>query len=169
MTRKRAMVFIDAQNLSFGSKNYKDGIDNDPTKLVAELTEGYDLIRPYWFDAYPPGDRDSKEGFFHFLGTNGFRVVDMPLRENDDGYEQKGLDITLATELIARGFDDAYDVAVVVTGDDDFDRAIRYVQDRGKVVEVAAFESTMSDGLKRRADTYIKLDDIAERIRRNPA
>jgi len=169
MDRKRAMVFIDAQNLLSGSRDYEDGIQNDPVKLMNTLTEDYDLLRSYWFDTYPPGDKESKTGFFHFLETNGFRVVDMPLRENDDGYEQKGLDITLATELIARGFDDAYDVAVVVTGDDDFNRAIRYVQDRGKVIEVAAFESTMSDGLKRRADTYVKLDDIAEEIRRDRA
>ena len=56
-----------------------------------------------------------------------------------------------------------------MTGDDDFNRAIRYVEDRGKVVEVAAFESTMSEGLKRRADRYVKLDDIAEEIRHDPA
>jgi uncharacterized LabA/DUF88 family protein len=168
MSPPRAMVFIDAQNLSFGSKNYGDGIDNDPTKLVAELTEECELLRSYWFDAYPPGDRQSKDSFFYFLETNGFRVDAVPLRESDRGYEQKGLDINLATELIARGFDDAYDVAIVVSGDDDFNRAIRYVQDQGKVVNVAAFESTMSADLKRRADEYIKLDDIADEIQRDP-
>jgi len=70
----------------------------------------------------------------------------------------------LATELIAHGFNDSYDVAVVITGDKDFLRAIRHVQDQGKVVKAAAFEHTMSGDLKRTVDDFINLDEIADKI-----
>lgn len=86
------------------------------------------------------------------------------MRERDGGYVTKGDDIGLATELIAQGFYDSYEVAVVVTGDADFERPIRYAQDQGKVVEVATFESQIASDLKTVADRYKPLDEIAEDI-----
>lgn len=165
MVQKRAMIFIDAQNLFYGTKSYDDSLEIDFLRLVDVLSDGYDLIRSYHFDSFNP-EQNNKEGFFTFLETNGFRVEAKPFRERDEGYVEKGADIGLATELIACGFNDSYDIAVVVTGDDDFSKAIKYVQDRGKIVEVASFESHASSGLKRRADKFIKLDDFADEIDR---
>lgn len=165
MSEKRAMIFIDAQNLLYGARSYDEEFDIDFLKLVEILSDGYDLIRSYHFDSFNP-EQNNKKGFFTFLETNGFRVEAKPFRKRDDSYVEKGADIGLATELIACGFNDSYDVAIVVTGDDDFSKAITYVQDRGKLVNVASFESHASTGLKRRADEFIELDDYADEIDR---
>lgn len=181
MLGKPTMMFIDAQNLHHGSKNYDPDLEIDATALCNELTEGYDLIRAYWFDSYPTeeqieqieADEDddrslqSKDDFFYFLEMNGFRVEAKPLRMRDNGrFIEKGADIGLATELIAQGFTDSYDVAIVITGDADFIRSIEYVQDQGKIVKIASFESQISGDLKRTSDEYISLNDIAGEIRR---
>lgn len=165
MSEKRAMIFIDAQNLLYGAKRYDDDLDIDFLRLADVLSDGYDLIRSYHFDSFNP-EQNNKEGFFTFLETNGFRVEAKPFRKRDDGYVEKGADIGLATELIASGFNDSYDVGIVVTGDDDFSKAIKYVQDRGKIVVVASFESHASSGLKRRADEFVRLDEHADEIQR---
>lgn len=160
------MLFIDAQNLINGARSYgEDGLNYDVDKLVEELAGDYDLIRGYWFDSYKPGEKDNKQSFYTFLQTNGFRVESVELSGTEGNYKEKEADIRLATELIARGFNDSYDVAVVVTGDKDFLRAVQYVQDQGKVVKVAAFEHTMSGALRRTADKYVSLDDISEKIK----
>lgn len=165
MTSKRAMLFIDAQNLINGAASYnEDGLNYDIDKLVEQLTGEYDLLRGYWFDSYRPGKKDSKHGFYTFLETNGFRVESVELSGSEGDYREKEADIRLATELIAHGFNDSYDVAVVITGDKDFLRAIRHVQDQGKVVKAAAFEHTMSGDLKRTVDDFINLDEIADKI-----
>lgn len=165
MIEKRAMLFIDAQNLINGAGSYgEDGLKFDINKLVSELTGDYDLIRGYWFDSHKPGKKGKKEGFYNFLQTNGFRVESVELSGSEGNYKEKEADIRLATELIARGFNDSYDVAVVITGDKDFLRAVRYVQDQGKVVKVAAFEHTLSGDLRRTVDKFILLDDIADKI-----
>jgi uncharacterized LabA/DUF88 family protein len=165
MTSKRAMLFIDAQNLINGAASYnEDGLNYDIDKLVEQLTGEYDLLRGYWFDSYRPGEKDSKHGFYTFLETNGFRVESVELSGSEGDYREKEADIRLATELIAHGFNDSYDVAVVITGDKDFLRAIRHVQDQGKVVKAAAFEHTMSGDLKRTVDDFINLDEIADKI-----
>lgn len=176
------MVFVDAQNLHYGKKEYGgEDYDVDAVALRDELTDGRDLIRSYWFDSYPteeqieainedPDDERSlsdKQGFFYFLKMNGFRVDAKPLRmRGENRLVEKGADIGLATELVARGFDDSYEVAVVVTGDSDFERSIRHVQDRGKIVEVASFDSQIGSDLKQIADDYHEIDEFAEDIRR---
>jgi uncharacterized protein (TIGR00288 family) len=165
MIKKRAMLFIDAQNLINGARSYGDsGLNYDVDNLVEELTGEYDLIRGYWFDSHKAGKRETKQDFYTYLQTNGFRVESVELSEYEGIYKEKEADIRLATELIARGFNDSYDVAVVVTGDKDFLRAVQYVQDQGKVVKVAAFEHTISGDLRRTADEYISLDDMADKI-----
>lgn len=165
MLGKPTMLFIDGQNLFHGSKHFDPDFDVDLVELVAELGDGRDVIRSYYFDSYKPENRGDKEPFYTFLETNGFRVDAKPLRDRDGTYVEKGADIGLATEMIARGFNDSYDVAVLVTGDDDFSRAVRYVQDQGKTVEVASFSANLSSNLKRVADAYVELDEIAEDIR----
>lgn len=179
MLGKRTMIFVDAQNLYYGARQHGEDRGEeyrvDAIKLQEELTEGRDCIRGYWFDAYHTQDQieraaengkdlSDKTGFFRFLRQNGYRVDAKPLRERDGGFVTKGDDIGLATELIAQGFNDSYEVAVVVTGDADFERPIRYVQDQGKTVEVAIFESQISSDLKTVADKYRPLDDVAEKI-----
>lgn len=167
MTAKRAMLFVDAQNLVLGARNFEPGgLDYDVNKLVGELTGDYDFIRGYWFDSYKPGGYDDKKSFFTFLETNGFRVEATELGGRAGDFKEKEADIRLATELIARGFNDSYDVATVITGDKDFVRAIRYVQDHGKIVHVVSFEDSLSGALRRTADRYTCIDEIADDIRK---
>lgn len=165
MPQKRTMVFIDGQNLIHAADNYYgERKQLDFVKLVDVLTEGLDLIRPYFFNSHPPDHYP--EGWYYFLRREaGFRVISKTLKQRGDEYKEKGVDISLATELIAQGFNDSYDVAVLVSGDDDYDRAIRYVQDQGKVVRAAMFENNASGDLKATVDKFTLLDDIAEQIR----
>lgn len=58
----------------------------------------------------------------------------------DDGPREKGVDVMLAVELIGGAYEDAYDVAVVVSADTDLLPAIAKAKGGGKVVEVAAWE-----------------------------
>lgn len=130
------MMFVDAQNFWHGANNYDPEFNYDVEKLYDILTDDYYTVRAYWFDSYP-GD-GSKEGFFHVLRMNGYRVIATPLRERDGKKVEKGVDIRLTTELLAQGFNDSYDTAILVSGDDDYERAVEYVQSLGKRIVVAS-------------------------------
>ena len=179
MRLNTAMVFVDAQNLMHGKNEYDSDLELDLLDLKDELAGDHDLVRAYWFDSYftkeqiqrseKDDDRKTlsdKSNFFYMLDVNGYRVDKKPLRDRDGTFVEKGADIGLATEMIAQGFNDCYDVAIVVTGDDDFSRSIRYVQDQGKVVKVAAFEASLSSNLRKVADDCIELDAIADDLAR---
>lgn len=51
------MVFIDAQNLFYGARQFRRADDEsyevDALELRDELTSGRDLVRAYWFDSHP--------------------------------------------------------------------------------------------------------------------
>ncbi len=167
MSEPRAMLFVDGQNLFHGQRSYgDDSFQLDLVKLKENLTQDYELIRAYYFDSFEPDKRGDKEGFYHLLEMNEYRVDAKPLRERDGQFVEKGADIGLATEMIARGFNDSYDTAILVTGDNDFARAVRYVQDQGKRVSVASFESQISSAFQRVADEFIKLDERAQELGR---
>lgn len=129
-----------------------------------ELLDEYYSVRAYWFDSY--ANEGDKEGFFHLLEMNGYRVVATPLRDRDGTRVEKGVDIRLTTEFLAHGFNESYDTAVVVTGDDDYERAVEYVQGLGKRVVVASWAANAGRRLKQLSDEFIELDSIADTIER---
>lgn len=159
---RSAMMFVDGQNLFHGAKKYQANYKYDHQKLRDTLTKGYYTVRAYWFDSYK--DRSKKQGFFDSLRTSGYRVTALPLRPRGDEYVEKGVDIQLATELIAQAYNHSYDVAIVVSGDEDYERAVRYVQDRGKRVIVASFRAATAPEMRKLADDYVPLDEIASDI-----
>lgn len=165
MSQKRAMMFVDAQNLIHAAEDYYGRKKQlDFVELTDIFESKYDLIRPYWFDSHP--DDHYPQDFYHFLSREGYRVTSKPLRERNDGYIEKGVDVNLATELIAQGFNDSYDTALLVSGDADYNRAIEYVQDQGKRVVVVMFDNNASGGVKEVSDDFIDLAEYGNRLRR---
>ena len=70
----------------------------------------------------------------------------------------KGDDIHLATDMISLAYEDAYDTAIIVTGDGDFVPAIKKVQKLGKKAENAFFKVSSSNYLKQVCNKSIELD-----------
>ncbi len=98
--------------------------------------------------------------FHQSLQYRGFRVVAKPLMRG----KEKGVDIALATHLLAMGFKNAYDVAIVVSGDKDYVEAIEEVRSLGKRVEGAAFRASAAPEIRRSVDQFTFLDDILAQI-----
>ena len=72
---------------------------------------------------------------------------------------QKGVDILLAVDMLVGSFNNLFDIAVLVSGDEDFVPLVVEVQRRGISVVVAAVSSTTSAELRRVADRYIDLSE----------
>lgn len=50
---------------------------------------------------------------------------------------EKGVDITLALDMAMKAFMDHYDIAIIVSGDGDFAKAVQVVKNTGRKVEMA--------------------------------
>jgi uncharacterized LabA/DUF88 family protein len=83
--------------------------------------------------------------------------------------KNKGVDVALAVDLLMYGMSDmtsSYDVAILVSGDNDFVPVIEKLKDRRPQVkvEIAQFENAVGFDMKRVSDKFYPLDNIADKI-----
>lgn len=173
---QRVMVFIDGSNLFWACRALNFRIDLK--KLVDELVKDRYLLRPCYYCAIPENQPQSQVNFHRTLKYLGFRVVAKMLksRRNEEGkpiYVEKGVDVALVTEMLSMAFKNAYDVAILVAGDDDYLGAVEEIKNMGKRVEIASFEydsekdeRLISGDLKMSADFYTPLESIKDKISR---
>jgi len=188
MAEDRMMIFIDGQNLLRGAS--KLGEQVDCVKLAEVLAEGRKLKRVYYYNSIPsnPGnDEDLKKlidremSYYHYLDYSGFKTSIIPLKKRTYNFKcehcgetttieksiEKGVDIALVSDMLSLGASGAYDVAVLVSGDYDYHKAIDELQSKGIIVEVAYFRKQgISKDLIRLADRFINLEEIMDRIRK---
>jgi len=160
----RVMVFIDGSNLLHSSQRFKQGFKIDYVKLVQELVGGRNMIRSYFYCSYkiPPNEKETK--FHEALKRQGIAVVARRLRQRGSQYVEKGVDVALVTDMLGFAFKNAYDVAILVSGDEDYVGAVDEIKRVGKKVEIASFEFAAARELKLIADRFISLETLIDKI-----
>ena len=102
-----------------------------------------------------PGYRQSQEEFHSLLREYGFKVIIKTVRwyTDDDGGRigKANADLDLAVDALLQS--DNLDRVVLATGDGDFVRVVRALQNKGRRVEILAFENVSRD-LRKEADTF---------------
>ena len=176
MNAVRIMIFIDGSNLHWGIKGYnKDNQTNlkiDYNKLISLLVKDRTLVRTMYYCSKPiPPSMPTQAKFYDYLRAIGIQVLDKPLKSRFDTvanmvrFVEKGVDVALATDLLAMAWENAYDVAVIVSGDADYAGAVTKVMSKGKNVEVASFRKALSRELKDAALAKLLLDDYIQQIK----
>lgn len=74
-------------------------------------------------------------------------------------YTEKGVDVDLATDMLANAFDDTYDTAILVSGDGDYVPAVREVITLGKIVENHFFQRESPSFLSGECSKFIPLNE----------
>ena len=158
---KRAMIFWDYSNFSAGLRLMNPGAgsqilkDFDMEAFCARLGEDQDLIRVY-FVGSAASESDGVHRFFNAVDrTPRFYVKEFMRR----GHGEKQVDVYLATQMVALAYENAYDIAYLISGDEDFAPAIELVQAKGKIVVAVSFQRSLSDELSRKADMILRLDE----------
>ncbi|MEO0180150.1 MAG: NYN domain-containing protein [candidate division WOR-3 bacterium] len=166
---KRTIIFIDAQALLKGAwKACKKDFRVNHFNLIKDLSLNRDLIRVYMYDGIYPEEaiqfaeeRRKKLAWASEFWGRGITVKLIDMRESGRGtYRQKGVDVRIASDMLTLAFRDAYDVAVLVSGDGDFGEVIDEIKGMGKRVEVAYYREGFSERLKESADKIIYLQDL---------
>ena len=78
--------------------------------------------------------------------------------------KEKGIDVSIAVDMVVAGMKNAFDVGILVSGDSDFIPAIKELQSIGKQVEVAQFKSVISWNLRKKANRVYELDDYFDEL-----
>ncbi|MBI5970782.1 MAG: NYN domain-containing protein, partial [Deltaproteobacteria bacterium] len=67
-------------------------------------------------------------------------------------------DVNIAVDMLTMAFKNIYDTAILVSGDGDFEKAIKGVKDLGKHVENAYVNTGHSRQLMRICDKFVDLN-----------
>ena len=163
--RKRAVIFWDHANTFHPLQEKKIRIDYKRVK--ERLAKDYYLLAPVMYLGKPDNLRPEKKGFYRALRKIGWSIQEKPLRKDMFGNQsQYGLDELMLSDISILAEEDAYEVAIIVSGDSIFSNVIMKLKGIGKKVELWGFRDTISQSLIK--ITGIKnvqyLDDILEEI-----
>ncbi len=165
--KKRCMVFIDGSNLYHALKETGRSVQVDFAHLVGELvTSGRELVRVYYYNApvnvseVPEQHKRQQRFLSRMRQIPYFEVKLGRLVRRPHGMVEKGVDVRLATDMVAMGLRNHYDVAILVSGDGDFSDAVQAVKDAGLHVELAFPKcKALSTQLLEACDLHTPLED----------
>ena len=167
----RLALFIDGANLYSAAKNL--GFDIDYRKLLEEFKKRSVLVRAYYYTALVENEEYSPiRPLVDWLDYNGYRLVTKPAREYVDSSGRKrfrgDMDVEIAVDMLEMA--DHADHLVLFSGDGDFRALVEAVQRRGSRVTVVSTVKSqppmVSDDLRRQADSFVDLADLADIIGR---
>ena len=160
----KVIIFIDGANIFRSTRQFRPNFQVDYLKLANTLVGSRQLIRTYYFgsEGIPPNPNQQK--FYEKLQRSGISVILRPIRRRNDDFIEKGVDVALATEMLSLGFQNAYDIAILVSGDSDYIHAVNKLKNIGKIVEIAAFQCGFARELQLSADRAFILDELADQI-----
>jgi uncharacterized LabA/DUF88 family protein len=176
----KTIIYVDAFNLYFGALKGTPFKWLNLEALFSRLLPRNQIVAIKYFSARVrplPGDPDQPNrqqvywralrtipGFTLYEGHFLVHTVPMPLAQppvrgsrfvDVVKVEEKGSDVNLATQLLCDGFRDAFDVAVLVTGDSDLLGPLRVVKEElGKKTGVINPQSRPCKPLRDHATFY---------------
>jgi uncharacterized LabA/DUF88 family protein len=160
----RVAIFIDGSNLYHALKSNFGRHDLYFIGFISKLCNSRPLFRTYYYNVlqepakWPDAHKEQQE-FLEVLNKTPYLEVRLGKTKVAQGIPiEKGIDIMLATDLLYFAWNNAYDVAVLVSGDSDFAYALQAVKNMGKHVEVAYFENVVSKDLLDIVDNRHLLD-----------
>ena len=183
----RAMVFIDFENFNIAMMNYYRKIEepsprldyNNLPKEIVSLLPGNHTLEKTFLCAPKPDEflmqDDRRKNTYNWI--NGlknqkyFTVIEgqhiarkvygkeMDIHDRSTYYvEEKGTDTNMGVHLVAKGFLNAYDVAIIVSGDSDYIPALEILNTIGKITVVVGVNGQNMTKLKSCADDVLILN-----------
>ncbi|MDE2229408.1 MAG: NYN domain-containing protein [Alphaproteobacteria bacterium] len=169
---ERIALFIDGANLHAAARAL--GFDIDYKRLLQLFGEKGRLIRAFYYTALIEDQEYSPlRPLVDWLDYNGYTMVTKPTKEYTDAMGRRkvkgNMDIELAIDVMEMA--QYLDHIVLFSGDGDFRRLVDAVQKKGvRVTVVSTIRSAppmVADELRRQADMFIELQDLAPQIMRH--
>ena len=168
---ERIALFIDGANLYAAARAL--GFDIDSKRLLALLKKQGRMVRAFYYTALIDDQEYSPiRPLVDWLDYNGYTMVTKPTKEFTDASGRRkikgNMDIELATDVMEMA--ERLDHVVLFSGDGDFRCLVEATHRKGvRVTVVSTVKSSppmVADELRRQADNFIELQEIADDISR---
>ena len=150
----RVAVFVDVQNVYYTVKQ-SHGCHFDYRAFWNQVTAGREVVRAF---AYAIDRGDPKQiRFQQILESIGFEVKLKPYIQRSDGSTKGDWDVGITLDMIELA--EAIDVAVLASGDGDFDLLVRKLRDaHGVEVEVYGARKLTAATLIQAATRFVPIE-----------
>lgn len=168
---ERTALFIDGANLYAAARAL--GFDIDYRRLLEVFAQRGRLIRAFYYTALVEDQEYSPiRPLVDWLDYNGYSMVTKPTKEYTDAFGRRkikgNMDIELAIDVMEMA--DKVEHIVIFSGDGDFRRLVEACQRKGvRTSVVSTMRSNppmVADELRRQADNFIELTELAPLISR---
>jgi len=169
--QERIGLFIDGSNLYAAARAL--GFDIDYKRLLDVFKDYGHLVRAFYYTALVEDQEYSPiRPLVDWLDYNGYTMVTKPTKEFTDAMGRRkikgNMDIELAIDVMEMA--QYLDHVVLFSGDGDFRRLVEAIQRKGvRVTVVSTIRSSppmVADELRRQADTFMELQELAPHIMR---
>jgi uncharacterized LabA/DUF88 family protein len=163
----RAAVFVDGANYFFMQK---DGLGwfADSRKLLEYVRKYGDIVDAYYYIGQDAPPEAKQQGYLDALPNMGYSLVTKQIKtifdvKNGTSKKKANLDIEIVLDMF--NTIDNYDMAILVSGDGDFERPLELLKSRGKKFKVIATEKFVAREIRSVAGMhYIDMNDIKDEI-----
>lgn len=162
---ERVALFVDGANMFYLQR--KLGFHIDYKKLLDYFTEGKELYNAFYYTGLNAPSEVKDRKFLEAMTYIGYTVRTKHIKEIVDSesgetIQKANLDIEIVIDMFNTV--NQYDVAVLLSGDGDFERAVELIRSKGKRVIAASTKGMASYELVNAVDKYIDLAFIRDRI-----
>lgn len=174
LSRDRFALFIDGRNLCAAAKSI--GLTIDYKRLLEEFSRRGRMTRAFYYTAVDESNDDPvMRALVDWLDYNGFSVVAKPAKAFIDRFGHRRVRASTDIELVVDALAMAkhLDHAVLFSGDGNFRALVEALQRKGVRVSVVSTikgqNAIAASELRRQADEFIDLTDLAPELVRNRA
>ncbi len=164
---EKVAVFIDGSNLYNGMRDNLANTRVNLQVLIRQLLGKRQLYRAYYYNApltddYENDLREGQSRFFESLRRIPYVTVRLGRlhRRHDGTLVEKGIDVAIAVESLSLAYENAYDTAVIVSGDGDYVELVEALKRKGKHVECCMFKNQSAGVLLEYVDVFHPLDEL---------
>ena len=150
---QRVGLFVDVGNMYHSAKNLFGAKVNFKAVLQSGVAERK-LVRAVAYVIRSKSEEEQK--FFEALDKQGYELKMKDLQVFYGGAKKGDWDVGLTMDMVQMM--SKLDVIIIVSGDGDYEDAVRFLKAHGNRVEAIAFGRSTSTKLKEVVDDFIDLD-----------
>lgn len=144
---KRVAVFLDGANIFYTQKKLGWYVDNE---RLLEYCKTFGTVTEAVYYTGINTEDDKQKKYRDKLAYLGYSLVTKPIKtiyDNAHGsiMQKANLDVEIVLDMF--NMVDRYDVAILISGDGDFERALQQLKSRGKEVKVISTRGLVANEL----------------------
>ncbi|MFX0137617.1 MAG: NYN domain-containing protein, partial [Candidatus Hodarchaeota archaeon] len=149
-----------------GFRKYNIKADYEILKNIVAHGKKLQSIFLYEGIVYPMSP-EKKNWYDELINRSGYVIKASFDKIASSGTIEKKVDINIAIDIISLAYENAYDTAVLVSGDGDFVPVVKRVKELDKKIEIWAFRYSLANALKEEIEqeNIHYLDDILNKIK----